>query len=238
VPADLALSITIPLPIPCTSRVFGTGARLLDGVGCGADLPGSSASFGIQHGALVVEALTRFAALTRARETAPIPARSEADRPAPAGWAALRLLADVDISFSRNCCWQFRGRTMELGRSAPMLMSASPGRGGGDGAGAGPSAASYRVIDNDRQIPQHRQWGAEPCSFTRSLTQQWSEVKTLRYHVATTTESASDMPLSAANVEKGNTRLAPLTCPSRRVGPRRGFRRVLRLVAGRRRERS
>jgi hypothetical protein len=34
----------------------------------------------------------------RARR-APIPARSEADRPAPAGWAALRLLADVDISF-------------------------------------------------------------------------------------------------------------------------------------------
>ena len=30
---------------------------------------------------------------------APIPARSEADRPASAGWAALRLLADVDISF-------------------------------------------------------------------------------------------------------------------------------------------
>ncbi len=50
---------------------------------------------------------------------------------------------------------------MELGRSAPMLMSASPGRGGGDGAGAGPSAASYRVIDNDRQIPQHRQWSVE-----------------------------------------------------------------------------
>ena len=44
-------------------------------------------------------ALTRFAALTRARETAPIPARSDADRPAPAGWAALRLLADVAISF-------------------------------------------------------------------------------------------------------------------------------------------
>ena len=39
------------------------------------------------------------AALTRARETAPIPARSDADRPAPAGSAALRLLADVDISF-------------------------------------------------------------------------------------------------------------------------------------------
>ena len=44
-------------------------------------------------------ALTILAALTRARETAPIPARSDADRPAPAGWAALRLLADVDISF-------------------------------------------------------------------------------------------------------------------------------------------
>ena len=40
-----------------------------------------------------------MAALTRARETAPIPARSDADRPAPAGSAALRLLADVDISF-------------------------------------------------------------------------------------------------------------------------------------------
>ena len=44
-------------------------------------------------------ALTMLAVVTRARETAPIPARSDADRPAPAGWAALRLLADVDISF-------------------------------------------------------------------------------------------------------------------------------------------
>jgi hypothetical protein len=46
---------------------------------------------------------------SRAREAAPIPARSDADRPAPAGWAALRLLADVDISFSRNCCSQIGG---------------------------------------------------------------------------------------------------------------------------------
>ena len=44
-------------------------------------------------------ALTELSALTRAREAAPIPARSHADRPAPAGWAALRLLANVDISF-------------------------------------------------------------------------------------------------------------------------------------------
>ena len=44
-------------------------------------------------------ALTELSALTRAREAAPIPARSDADRPAPAGSAALRLLADVDISF-------------------------------------------------------------------------------------------------------------------------------------------
>ena len=36
---------------------------------------------------------------TRAHEAAPIPASSDADRPAPAGSAALRLLADVDISF-------------------------------------------------------------------------------------------------------------------------------------------
>ena len=47
----------------------------------------------------VERALTLLAALTRAREAAPIPARSDADRPAPAGSAALRLLADVDISF-------------------------------------------------------------------------------------------------------------------------------------------
>jgi hypothetical protein len=31
---------------------------------------------------------------------------------------ALRLLADVDISFWWNCCSQILGRTMELGRSA------------------------------------------------------------------------------------------------------------------------
>jgi hypothetical protein len=48
---------------------------------------------------LQASALTACAAVTRAREAAPIPARSDADRPAPAGWAALRLLADVDISF-------------------------------------------------------------------------------------------------------------------------------------------
>jgi hypothetical protein len=46
-----------------------------------------------------VPALTKLSVVTRAREAAPIPARSDADRPAPAGTAALRLLADVDISF-------------------------------------------------------------------------------------------------------------------------------------------
>jgi hypothetical protein len=50
------------------------------------------------RGLVVDRALTMLAVVTRARETAPIPARSDADRPAPAGWAALRLLADVDIS--------------------------------------------------------------------------------------------------------------------------------------------
>ena len=44
-------------------------------------------------------ALIMLSALTRAHETAPIPARSDADRPAPAGFAALRLLAGVDSSF-------------------------------------------------------------------------------------------------------------------------------------------
>ena len=70
----------------------------------------------------------------RARGAAPIPARSEADRPAPAGSAALRLLADVDISFSRNCCWQLRliGRRRWCRRRS--------------------SAASCRVIGNDRKF--------------------------------------------------------------------------------------
>ena len=35
----------------------------------------------------------------RAREAGADPASSDADRPARAGWAALRLQADVDISF-------------------------------------------------------------------------------------------------------------------------------------------
>ena len=62
------------------------------------ELPPSSA---YEHNFRVMQdlALTMLAVVTRARETAPIPARSDADRPAPAGWAALRLLANVDISF-------------------------------------------------------------------------------------------------------------------------------------------
>ena len=102
-------------------------------------------------------ALIMLAALTRAHEAAPIPARSDADRPAPAGSAALRLLADVDSSFSRNWCWQIRRWTLALGRPAPMLTAASPGRGGGDGAGA---AASYRVIGNDRKFRSTDSGGA------------------------------------------------------------------------------
>ena len=71
------------------------GARAI-----GRAQPATGSSTTIANSAApTVSALTLFAALTRARETAPIPARSDADRPAPAGWAALRLLADVDISF-------------------------------------------------------------------------------------------------------------------------------------------
>jgi len=44
-------------------------------------------------------ALTGIAAPTRARaRRAPIPASSDAERPARAAWAALRLLVDVAIS--------------------------------------------------------------------------------------------------------------------------------------------
>ena len=67
----------------------------------------SAASYGVigndrqilQHRQWARSALTLRAALTRAREAAPIPVSSEADRPAPAGGAALRLVADVDSSF-------------------------------------------------------------------------------------------------------------------------------------------
>ena len=96
-------------------------------------------------------ALTIMSALTRAREgAAPIPTRSDADRPAPAGSVALRLLADVDSSFSRNCCWQLRRRTLALGIGADA-----------DGGFAWSGrrwcrrrsrAASYRVIANDRKF--------------------------------------------------------------------------------------
>ena len=85
-----------------------------------------------------------------------IPARSEADRPAPAGWAALRLLADVDSSFSRNCCWQIRRRTMALGRSAPMLTSASPGR----------AAAMVPAPVERSQLPGHRQQIGKSAALT------------------------------------------------------------------------
>ena len=67
--------------------------------------------------------------------------------PAPAGWAALRLLADVDISFSRNCCWQIWRWTLELGRPAPMLTSASPDR----------AAAMVPAPIERSELPGHRQ---------------------------------------------------------------------------------
>ena len=85
-------------------------------------------------------ALIIMSAVTRAREAAPIPATS-ASRPtcltcsgrlggaAAAGRRRQFFLAELLLADRR--------RTMALGRSAPMLTSASPGRGGGDGAGAG-----------------------------------------------------------------------------------------------------
>ena len=111
-------------------------------------------------------ALTTCAAVTRAREAAPIPARSDADRPAPAGSAALRLLADVDSSFSRNCCWQIRRRTLALGRPAPMLTSASPDR----AAAMVPAPIERSQLPGHRQrsqIPQHRQWWRSPSLAQR-----------------------------------------------------------------------
>jgi hypothetical protein len=101
-----------------------------------------------------------LAALTRARaRRAPIPARSDADRPAPAGWAG--LLADVDSSFSRNCCWQNSGAddgARAIGADADVGFAWS---GGGDGAGAGraqratrssTTIAKFRSTDSGRSL--------------------------------------------------------------------------------------
>ena len=63
----------------------------------------------------------------RARR-APIPVSTDVDRPARAGWAALRLLADVAL-FSGIVVRRFWfGATMELGRSgrSMMMMDAAP----------------------------------------------------------------------------------------------------------------
>ena len=93
----------------------------------------------------------------RARGAAPIPTRSDADRPAPAGWVALRLLADVDIKdfFGGICCWQLRRQTLALGIGAADVGFAWSGR---RWCRRRSSAASYRVIDNRSENLQHCQW--------------------------------------------------------------------------------
>ena len=83
-------------------------------------------------------ALTIFAALTRAREGAADSNELSTLEPTCTGAAAaaLRLLAATSpVLFSGIVVRQIRRQTMELGDRRPMLMSASPGR-GGDGAGA------------------------------------------------------------------------------------------------------
>ena len=106
----------------------------------------SAATTPLFHGAS-----TMLAVVTRAREAAPIPARSEADRPAPAGCAVLRLLADVDISFSRNCCLAASGAddgARAIGADADVGFAWS---GRKRWCRRRSSAASYRVIGNDRK---------------------------------------------------------------------------------------
>ena len=105
-------------------------------------------------------ALTRFAALTRAREAAPIPARSDADRPAPAGCGGAAAAG--------------RRRHFFL---AELLLAASAADAGARAIGADAdvgfawsgrrrwcrrrsSAASYRVIDNDRKFRSTDSGGA------------------------------------------------------------------------------
>ena len=107
-----------------------------------------------------------LAALTRAHEAAPIPARSDADRPAPAGSAALRLLADVDISFSRNWCWQTSAvdaGARAIGADADVGFAWSGRR---RWCRRRSSAASYRVIANDRKFRSTDSGGALPRSLS------------------------------------------------------------------------
>ena len=103
-----------------------------------------------------------IAALTRAPRRAPIPASSdETDLHRP----ARRRRGCWPTSTFSNCCWQLRGRTMELGRSAPMLTSASPGR----AAAMVPAPVERSELPGHRQrrqILQHRQWGALPRSLS------------------------------------------------------------------------
>jgi hypothetical protein len=75
------------------------------------------------------------------------PARSDADRPAPAGSAALRLLADVDISFWRNCCSQIPVRCDDGGRAIGAI----------DDDDAAAALAMVPAPVEGREVPGHRQ---------------------------------------------------------------------------------
>ena len=87
----------------------------------------------------------------RARGAAPIPTSSDADRPAPAGWAVAAAAGRRRHFFlAEFVVRRFGGRRWSSG-SAPMLMSASPGR-GGDGAGADRAQRATGSSTTDRKI--------------------------------------------------------------------------------------
>ena len=105
-----------------------------------------------------LSAFTMFAALTRAREARRFQPLSDADRPAPAGCGGAAAAGRRRHFFLAELLLAASGRTMELGRSAPMLTSASP-----VGAAAVPAPVERSELPGHRQrsqIPQHRQWGA------------------------------------------------------------------------------
>jgi hypothetical protein len=74
--------------------------------------------------------------------------RRLADRPAGAGWAALRLLAGVASSIERNCCSQSRGD------DGALAVTDHDDVGIARKVRSAPSAASYRAIDKRWQILQ------------------------------------------------------------------------------------
>ena len=120
-----------------------------DGAGAGRTqrAAGSSATIAKFRSTDSGAALTACAAVTRAREAAPIPARSDADRPCTGRLGGAAAAGRRRHFFFAELLLADRRRTLELGRPAPMLTSASPDR----------AAAMVPAPIERSELPGHRQ---------------------------------------------------------------------------------